>query len=301
LSTLQIFSEKFSSNLIPNPMEYTTILPPGYDKSQGKYPLLYLLHGGGGNGHDIANRMQPIFENLWSKGYLPELIVIAPSVKERGFYMDFRDGSEKWETLLVGPLLEHLRARFKARNDKDGLLVSGISMGGMGSLRMAFKYPDIFGVVASLEPGIEPALAFKDIKIEDRFWRSQELFESIFGKPIDEAYWQANNPANIASRNVKKILASKLAIYLECGDEDTFGLDRGTEFLHRILRDNDILHEYHLVRWGDHIGPTVLLRFQEAMGFINRFYNPPAPFPLLQELKRRNAEAVWLAKQVQGR
>jgi len=44
-------------------------------------------------------------------------------------------------------------------------------MGGMGSLRMAVKYPEVFQAVASQEPAIEPALAYDDITLRDKIGR----------------------------------------------------------------------------------------------------------------------------------
>jgi S-formylglutathione hydrolase len=74
-------------------------------------------------------------------------------------------------------------------------------MGGMGALRIAFKNPELFAVVAALEPGIEPALSFEEIMLRDRFWRSDAVFEERYGRPVDRQFWQANNPANVAENN----------------------------------------------------------------------------------------------------
>jgi len=59
-------------------------------------------------------------------------------------------------------------------------------------------------------------------KLRNRFWRSDELMESVFGKPVDEAYWEANDPANMAITNAAKIRDSGLGIYMDAGDEDMF-------------------------------------------------------------------------------
>ena len=243
----------------------------------------------------MLSRTQPVFEQVWDYRRLPKLVVVAPSVT-RSFYMDFRDGSQKWEQLLVGPFLSHVRENYRIRQEHEGLFVAGVSMGGLGALRLGFKYPELFAGLAALEPGIEPALAFKDIRLEDRFWRSNELFETIFGKPVDEGYWALNNPANIAIGNSERIRSSKLGIYLECGDEDSFGLDRGTEFLHRILRDNGILHEYHLVRGADHLGRTLGPRLQEALEFLGTLINPPPTDAEVENLHRIVARMKEQAK-----
>ena len=68
----------------------------------------------------------------WKAACCRPMMFVTPSVKPRCFYVDFKDGSEKWESFLVGPLLKHLRERFNIRQDREGTLVTGISMGGNG-------------------------------------------------------------------------------------------------------------------------------------------------------------------------
>jgi len=156
----------------------------------------------------------------------------------------------------------------------------------MGALRIAFKNPELFAAVAALEPGIEPALSFDDIMLRDRFWRSDALFEERYGRPVDRQFWQTNNPANVAQHNASALRESKLGIYLEVGDEDSFHLHHGTEFLHRLLFDAGIKHEYRLVRGADHLGRTLEARFLDAFQFVGRILNPGPPDDSLAEFHR---------------
>jgi len=114
--------------------------------------------------------------------------------------------------------------------------------------------------------------------------------ESIFGKPpqgFDEAYWEANNPASIAVAKAEKLRAAGLGIYLEAGDEDSYNLHEATEFLHRILWDHQIKHEYHLVRGADHVGRTMRGRAMEGLEFLARMLNPPPPDQEAEGLRKR--------------
>lgn len=101
--------------------------------------------------------------------------------------------------------------------------------------------------------------------------------EERFGSPIDENYWKANNPASILIKNREKIRNSGIKIYIEVGTEDMLGLFRGSEFLHRILFDNKIKHEYRLVYGADHVGNTFTERFNNGFSYLNRVINPPDP------------------------
>lgn len=263
---------RIESRNVPGPVDIAVYTPPGYDAKRARpYPLIVQLHGGGGSSQNMT-QMAGALESAIEAGLTPASVSVMPSVG-RSFYMDYRDGSQKWETFIVADLLSHMRAGYNVPKGREGTLITGISMGGMGSLRIAFKHPDIFQAVASMEPGIEPALAYKDIKPRDRFWRDDALFEKIYGKPVDEAYWAANNPATIAAKDPQRLVG--LGIYLEAGDQDMFFLQHGTEFVHRILFDAGIGHEYRLVRGADHVGPSIIPRFLDAMTFFGRVLDPP--------------------------
>jgi len=276
---------ELASDLVPSPVAFSVLLPPGYESAQSPVPLLLFLHGGNGSRDFLAN-MRPLIEACWADGALPPMVVSTPGVG-RSFYMDYRDGSQKWETFVAGPFIDHLRTAYNVIREPAGTLLMGISMGGMGGLRMAFRHPERYRAVVALEPGIDPALEWKDLRPEYKFWRSQELFEEIYGRPFDEAYWEANNPATIASVNAAALRASALQVYLECGDEDFFYLHEGAEFLHRVLWEHGIAHEYHLVRGANHLGRTLPARFTEAFEFLARVMNPPGPDPAIRELEQR--------------
>ena len=93
-------------------------------------------------------------------------------------------------------------------------------------------------------------------------------------------------PASIAKANPEKIRASGLQIYLDCGDEDMFLLFEGSEFLHRVLYDAGLKHEYHLVRGADHVGRTVRPRTMEALQFLSRVLNPPPSDPAAEPIRK---------------
>lgn len=264
---------KLDTSVVPGPVDIAVYTPPGYDPNRADlYPLIIQLHGGGGSSANMTGMAESL-EQAIKQGLVPAAVSVMPSA-QRSFYMDYRDGSQKWETFVVNDLLNYMRANYHVPAGREGTLITGVSMGGMGSLRMAFKYPEKFQAVASMEPGIEPALRFSEIQLRDRFWRDDALMERIYGSPVDEAYWAANNPATIANDNPERLIG--LGIYLEAGDQDMFFLHHGTEFVHRILFDRGISHEYRLVRGAEHVGPSIVPRFLDAMGFFGRVLNPPA-------------------------
>jgi S-formylglutathione hydrolase len=138
-----------------------------------------------------------------------------------------------------------------------------------------------------MEPGIDPVLKWKDLSPRYKFYRPQDLMETIFGKPFDETYWEANNVATIAVDRAEKLRGSRLGIYIEVGDEDMFHLHEAVEYLHRLLWDQKIQHEYHLVRGADHVGRTIPPRAMEGLAFLTRLLSPPPPDPEVDAVRRR--------------
>jgi S-formylglutathione hydrolase len=268
------------TDLVPGPIEYAALTPP--EAGSSPLALVLLLHGGNGS-RDLLAQTRPAIEQAWADGRLAPAVVVTPSCR-RSFYMNFRDGSERWEDVVLGPIVDAARRDHGATDDPARTAVAGISMGGMGALRIAFKHPERFAAVVGMEPGIEPALSFGEIDLEDRFWRDDALFEQIYGAPVDEAYWAENNPANLVLADPARLRDSGLAIALECGDLDSFGLHRGTEFLHRILFDQGVPHDYHLVRGADHLGRSLGPRIARALDFLGVALDPPAPDPTLAPL-----------------
>ena len=150
-------------------------------------------------------------------------------------------------------------------------------MGGAGALRIGLKNPNRFGNIVALEPAIEPALEWKKVKREDKYHLGDSHYTQKFGDPVDETYWNKNNPSTIVTENVDEIRNSGIKIYIEVGTEDQFGLFRGVEFLHRVLFDNNIPHEYRYVYGADHYGPSFMERHINAWSFIKRMVELTAP------------------------
>jgi S-formylglutathione hydrolase len=269
------------STNVPGPVPITYYLPKNYDAKRGeRYPLLIQLHGGGASnkvmendpGLSVGGGIGGLLDQAIENGLVAPMVSVMPSAG-RSFYMNFRDGSQKWEDFVMKDLLSYMRENFNVVQGREGTFITGISMGGMGSLRMAVKYPEVFQAVASQEPAIEPVLAFDDIKLRDKFYRPDTLIKQIYGDPIDKDHWAANNPATIIRRDPSRLLG--LGIYLEVGDQDTVYLNHGTEFVHRVLFDASISHEYRLVKGADHVGASLAPRLLDAFAFIGRQLNPP--------------------------
>jgi S-formylglutathione hydrolase len=238
---------------LPNPVPYAILTPPGYQKSM-PLPLCLLLMGGGGSRQNLVD-CQPLFDAWWSAGSVPPMVVATPS-PGMSYYIEDPAG-ERWESFLAGDFVPHLRRTCNVDPDRRSSAITGISMGGYGALKTAFRRPEIFGIVAAMQPMMEPGFHDSQVTARNRLHHVVGGPARLIGPTRDPEFLEANQPANLARANAASIRDSALAIYLDAGDEDFLNAHDGAEFLHRVLWDLDISHEYHLVRGGDHGGPTM--------------------------------------------
>lgn len=253
----------------PSELEYAVYRAPGLVAGEAS-PLILYLHGGGGSAKQLEG-MTATIDEVTHSGALVPAIWSTPSAG-RSFYMDYRDGSQHWESVLIDEYLPLLLRSNEV--DPEQVYVMGTSMGGMGALRFAFKHPDKFAGVVALEPAIEAATDWRETLPIDRHYR-EDVYPVIFGSPVDADYWSANHPIAIVADAPARIRDAGMSIYIEVGDEDALHLYRGAELLHRILFDEGIEHEYRLVRGANHIGNQFMaLRIRDAMGFLGRAITP---------------------------
>ena len=269
-------------------VEYAVLLPDEYAAEGPRLPLLLMLHGAGGDREQIA-RFQSQVDGMWADGNLPKMVIATPSVARGSIYMDSYDGKDRWETFIMTEFLPHLRAKYRVSADREATMVTGISMGGFGSLRLGFKYPETFGAVAAMEPGAWPGLTWAEVPDRNKI-RSPESIGALFGDPFDDAKFNRENPASIVASDPARLVDS--AIYIEVGDEDGFGFMEGVDYLHRLLWRHQLRHEYRLVRWADHVGSSITERSRDRFRFLARYLEQPAPAePAVSRYRERMAES----------
>lgn len=283
----QLTLNALSSNLIPGEIEYAVLTPPGYnknDKSAEPLPLLINMHGGGLDRNYLAlPEIVAMYEKLWEEGALPPMVIACYSARG-SWHFNYHDGTEKWED-FVFEFIDYMHNNYNTALGQKHTYLTGISMGAMGSLRLTLKYPDKIAAVAAMEGIINPVLNYDDLQPRNYAFQHNSPPEEQakrWGWPVDKDYYHANNHANIAQDNAQAIKASGTNIFLECGDHDYFNGHDGAEFVHRVLWDNRIEHEYRLLHNCDHEGSSLLWRTEEAHRWLGRVANKqlnPQPMP----------------------
>jgi len=147
-----------------------------------------------------------------------------------------------------------------------------------------------------MQPMLEPGLRESDVGARNRLHHSAGGPPQLIGAARDASLWEANNPANRARANAQQIRDSDLAIYLEAADRDFLNAHDGAEFLHRVLWDLDLWHEYRFVRDADHGGPTMRPRLHAMFGWLGSVWNPPT-----LDAAAEDAATIWLQSGMQGK
>jgi S-formylglutathione hydrolase len=226
-------------------------------------PLCLFLYGGGGSSETLA-AIQPLLDQWWTSGALPALLLATPDVGPWSFYLDDPARGLGWESFVSQRFIPSLQTRLGASAAASVGLV-GTSMGGYGALKIAFAQPARFAAVAAITPMLEPTLDAAECPLRNRFHYPPEVPQALLGLDRDAELYRRDHPAARARRNAERLRESELAIYFEAAGQDAFNAQDGAEFLHRVLWDLDIAHEYHLRRDSDHVGPDYIERLLSAL------------------------------------
>ena len=201
------------------------IVPESYDESNTFiYPVIYLLHGHGGNQQSFLH-IKPNLEELASQ---KEVIFVCPDGKVSWYWDSPIDPKTQYETYVSKELVNYVDSHYRTIANKSGRAVTGFSMGGHGALWMAVKHPDIFGAAGSMSGGV-------DIRPFPQSWN---MSKSIGAYADNKTVWDNHTIATHveALRNISPNLI------IDCGQDDFFF--KVNETLHQDLAEKKINHTY---------------------------------------------------------
>jgi enterochelin esterase-like enzyme len=199
----------------------TVYTPPGYSKDR-TYPVLYLLHGIGGDENEWRRGGAPdvILDNLYADKQAAPMIVVMPNGRASKD-LTARDPIPKqspafalFEKELLTDLIPFVEKTYPAKADREARAVAGLSMGGGQSLNFGLGNLDTFAWVGgfSSAPNTRP-------------------------------------PADLVKDHAEAAKKLKL-LYVACGDKD--GLFRISENVHKMLDDKKVPHVYRVIPGGGH-------------------------------------------------
>ncbi len=235
------------SKILGYDVPFCVLLPPSYDADPAqRYPILYFLHGIGDNEQVLLNSGGLLMvQDLRDQNRIGDFLIVTPAAG-RSFYINSRDGHVGYEDFFIREFIPYIESHYRIRASRHTRGVAGVSMGGYGALRFAFKYPQMFTAVSVNSAALLQKLP--TVKLSD----SQEttvarLLGSSFGSPFDPAFWERENTFTLARTGPPP---TGLKIYFDCGTEDDYGFNVGAQAFHELLVSRGIPHEFHLYLGG---------------------------------------------------
>ena len=143
----------FRSSAMNIDVGYSIYLPPDYAKdTQARFPVVYWLHGGGGNELTGAPAIVPAADQAIRAGELPPMIIVFINGGPAWHYDDPAAG-QLGETAFITELIPLIDREYRTIADRNHRAIEGMSMGGRGTTRGIFKHPELFCSAAPLAAG----------------------------------------------------------------------------------------------------------------------------------------------------
>lgn len=195
--------------------------PPGYSTSE-TYPVLYLLHGIGGDEKEWFDQGLPhiILDNLYAEGKLEKMIVVLPNGRAMNddratgniMAKDKVEAFATFERDLLNDLIPFIESHFAVKKNRESRALFGLSMGGGQALNFGLGNIDHFAWVGG--------------------------FSSAPNTKMPEQLLH----------NVEEVKTKLRLLWLSCGDQD--GLMHITERTHEYLKKHNVPHIYYVEPGG---------------------------------------------------
>lgn len=249
LVRIELGSE-IESRILDQQVKVSIILPEAYYTSRDSYPVVYLLHGFGGDQNSWIKRcrINYMIDSLLTVGAIDDCIYILPDAGNSYFINNY-DSTYCYADFFSGELVPWVDSLYRTIPEKHARALLGLSMGGFGSIVLALKYPDVFGIVVALSAAVRTEEIFKDLPQK----KYETNFAKVYGPGLSPEeriteHWKDNSPFYIID-SVSAGLYTDINWYIDCGQNDF--LLPANEAFHDLLRQYNIPHEYH-VRPGTH-------------------------------------------------
>ena len=254
------------SAILNKEVHYSIFLPSDYYTSERAYPVTYLLHGYGDadDGWIQFGEVNRLADDAIKAGKIPPMIIVTPD-GFTSFYINAADGSFNYEDFFIKELIPHIEKTYKVKAEKRFRGISGLSMGGYGSLLYALKYPELFAAAAPLSAAIWTPDQIKEMsKSQFDGYFINSIGKNLLGAERLTPTWLANSPLGLIEKKTQEEISS-VRYWIDCGDDDFLTI--GNAQLHIALTNKNVPHEYR-VRDGAHNWTYWRTGIIDALSFI---------------------------------
>jgi enterochelin esterase-like enzyme len=192
--------------------------PPGYDKSNTRYPVLYLFHGAGGNENAwvTVGRANLILDNLIADGKAKPMLIVMPLARAEQSNgvgpAKAVSGQSLFEKDLLGDIIPLIEKNYRVSNQPDQRAIAGLSAGGGATLSIGLRHPEMFHWIAAMSSAI-----------------------GVGGGNMEQQFADVlTNPERL-NKNLRML-------WISCGTEDTL-LASNTQFA-KMLTDHSIKNTF---------------------------------------------------------
>ena len=170
------------------PMRRVSVyIPAGYEYGQNRYPAIYFLHGFPENDSDyIADfDLKELFDQAIARHKIRPIIIVLPNsfTHFKGSFYTNSTLTGNWADFVAKDVVQYIDKKYRTIQERQGRGISGLSMGGNGSLKLGMLYSNVFCAVYALSPG--------GLNWDAYFSISNPAFKKVE---------QEKNPENIISR-----------------------------------------------------------------------------------------------------
>jgi enterochelin esterase-like enzyme len=222
-----LFERTFYSAALNYTMPYNIYLPPGYDATTRRYPVLYMLHGGGGHRDEwLGYELHQTADKAIRDGVIQPMIIVFPQ-GDGGYYANNANNGPRWGDYIWRDVPVHIDATYRTLRSARSRAIGGNSMGGWGALSNSFLHPEVYTVAGAHSPSLPQDDGFRPVLGTGEEFKSHD--------PVSLAR-SAPGPASVR-------------IWIDTGRDDMW-VPRINE-LHDALAGRGIAHHWEIGA-GDH-------------------------------------------------
>lgn len=236
---------QLNSRAMGREMNYA-VYEPSQRVAEDELPLIIFLHGGGDDvtSFDKAHVGQHLDQAI-EEGRIPPVVVAVPE-GNWGFWENWADGSRLYRDWVIQEMMPEVRTRYRTAACPEGCHVMGISMGGHGALRFAFKQPSHFSSVTAISSPIFNTQQMLDFR--SSFWWGLFIPTGrIWGKVKDRSFVEKDD---LFIQWSEQADLKGLDLHLAWGENDHKRVINTSQHFEQHLNQHQIAHTHEVFVGG---------------------------------------------------